>query len=368
MGQTVKRIVLAYSGDLDTSVAIPWLVERFGAEVIAVTLDLGQGRELTDIRERALSAGARRAHVLDVRDEFAREYVLPVLHADAVHEDGRPLVAALARPLIARKLVDVARMEGAYAIGHGCKAADRALFDRSIHALDPRVEVIAPACLWAMSGADVAEYARRHGIAAPDARPTLDNADANLWGRSIACVAADAANADALDEVYTLTRAPHAAPDEPACLDIEFDAGVPIRANGIDMPLVELIESLETIAGAHGVGRITRTERRADGTFSCEISEAPAAVVLHAAHRALQRRVAPPDQQPMLDEFGCAYADLVSGGLWFSPTRKVVDDVFTAMQPRVNGVVRLKLLKGDCMVETVAPRDREANAGQPVVR
>ena len=324
----MKRIVVAYSGDLETSAAIPWLRERFDAEVIAVTLDLGQGRELTDIRERALNAGAVRAHVLDVRDEFARDCILPALQANAAHEAVRPLTAALARPLIAKKLVEVARMEGADAIAHGCHAGGREAFDRALQALDPRVAVIAAACLWEMSRAEAIEYARRHGVAAPEAAAVLDSDDANLCGRSLESGAMGDPGAPAPEEIYTLTRAPHQSPDEPAYVEIEFARGVPVRANGIDMPLVELIESLETIAGAHGVGRIDRIETAPDGTKIREIAEAPAVVVLHAAYRALGART----------------------------------------RPAGDGVVRLKLFKGDCQVEPVAPGSLDVRAEQPVGR
>ncbi|PYR75730.1 MAG: argininosuccinate synthase [Acidobacteria bacterium] len=347
-----KRIVLAYSGGLDTSVAIPWLAERFGAEVIAVTLDLGQGRELTDIRERALTVGALRAHVLDVRDEFAREYILPALQAGAVYEDSYPLATALGRPLIAKKLVEIARMEGADAVAHGCtgKGNDQVRLDVSARALEPDIEVIAPARLWGMTRRDEIEYARSRAIPVPATIESPYSTDANLWGRSIECGALEDPWVEPPEEIFALTRAPQGGPNDPAYVEIEFERGVPVRANGIDMPLVELIESLETIAGAHGVGRIDVVENRLVGIKSREIYEAPAAVVLHAAHRELEKLVIPRDLERLKRDLGRFYADLVYNGLWFSPTREAIDGFVAAIQPRVTGSVRLKLFKGDCHI------------------
>jgi argininosuccinate synthase len=348
----MKRIVLAYSGGLDTSVAIRWLAEKYEAEIIAVTLDLGQGQELTDVRERALAVGAVRAHVIDARDEFARDYVLPALQARAIYEERYLLASALGRPLIAKHLVGVARMEGAGAVAHGCtgKDNDQVGIDVSVRALDPSLELIAPARLWNMSRSDEIEYARVRNIPVPVTIASPYSVDSNLWGRSIECGVLEDPWAEPPDEIYTLTRSPHQCPDEPAYIDIDFDRGVPVRANGIDMPLTELIESLETIAGAHGVGRIDMIENRLMGIKSREIYEAPAAVVLHAAHSELEKLVIPRDLERIKHELGRAYADAVYNGLWFSQTRDAIDAFVGAIQPRVSGTVRLKLFKGDCRV------------------
>lgn len=348
----MKRIVLAYSGGLDTSVAIRWLAEKYDAEIIAVTLDIGQGEELTNVRERALALGAVRAHVIDAREEFARDYVLPALQARAVYEDGYPLASALARPLIAKHLVAIARMEGATAVAHGCtgKDNDQVGLDISTRALDPSLELIAPARDWEMSRSDEIEYARVRNIPVPVTTASPYSVDSNLWGRSIECGVLEDAWEEPPADIYTLTRAPHQCPDEPACIEIEFDRGVPVRANGIDMALVELIESLETIAGAHGVGRIDMIENRLIGIKSREIYEAPAAVVLHTAHRELEKFVITRDLERIKQDMGRVYADAVYNGLWFSPTRQAIDAFVAAIQPRVSGTVRLKLYKGDCRV------------------
>ena len=348
----MKRIVLAYSGGLDTSVAIRWLAEKYEAEIIAVTLDLGQGQELTDVRERALAVGAVRAHVIDARDEFARDYVLPALQARAIYEERYLLASALGRPLIAKHLVAIARMEGAGAVAHGCtgKDNDQVGLDVSVRALDPALELIAPARLWNMSRSDEIEYARVRNIPVPVTIASPYSVDSNLWGRSIECGVLEDPWAEPPDEIYTLTRPPQHCPDEPAYIEIDFDRGVPVRANGIDMPLTELIESLETIAGAHGVGRIDMIENRLMGIKSREIYEAPAAVVLHAAHSELEKLVIPRDLERIKHELGRAYADAVYNGLWFSQTRDAIDAFVGAIQPRVSGTVRLKLFKGDCRV------------------
>jgi argininosuccinate synthase len=348
----MERIVLAYSGGLDTSVAVPWLAEKYDAEIVALTLDLGQGRELADIRERALAVGCVRAHVLDVREEFVRDYILPALQAGAMYEDRYPLATALGRPLIAKKLVEVARMEGATAIAHGCtgKDNDQVGLDVSARALDPSVRVIAPARVWAMSRQDELDYARARGIPVQASPQSPYSTDANLWGRSIECGVLEDPWREPPDDIFTLTRSPQDCPDEPASLDLEFDAGVPVRANGIEMPLVELIESLETIAGAHGVGRIDMVENRLMGIKSREIYEAPAAVVLHAAHRELESLVIARDLDRLKRDLSRAYGDLVYNGLWFSQTREAIDAFVRSIQPRVTGSVRLRLFKGDCRV------------------
>jgi argininosuccinate synthase len=348
----MKRIVLAYSGGLDTSVAIRWLAEKHDAEVIAVTVDLGQGQELTDVRERALAVGAVRAHVIDAREEFARDYVLPALQVRAIYEERYTLASALGRPLIAKHLVAIARMEGAVAVAHGCtgKDNDQVGLDVSVRALDPSLQLLAPARAWGMSRPDEIEYARVHGIPVPVTIASPYSVDSNLWGRSIECGVLEDPWAEPPEEIYTLTRAPQHCPDEPAYVEIDFDRGVPVRANGIDMPLVELIESLETIAGAHGVGRSDLIENRLMGIKSREIYEAPAAVVLHTAHSELERLVIARDLERIKQDMGRAYADAVYNGLWFSQTREAIDAFVAAIQPRVTGTVRLKLFKGDCRV------------------
>jgi argininosuccinate synthase len=353
----MKRIVHAYSGGLVTSVAIPWLAEQFDAEVVAVVVDVGRKTGLVEIRERALALGALRCHVVDVRDQFARDFVLPALQAGAFDEDRALLPSALARPLVARQLVEVARMEQADAIAYGSgRGYDRASLDVLAHALDPSLELIAPARIWGRSQAAVAADAKARGIPDSTAPGEPQVIAANLWGRSIAVDQAHDSWAEVPDDVYMLTRGAGAAPDQPAYLDIEFERGVPTRVNGIEMLLLEMIESLETIAGAHGIGRTDTIATRPDGTKYREVSEAPAAAILQAAHRELTALLLPPDLVAMATRAGAAYFDLIQDGRWFSETREALDAFTRSAQAHLSGTIRLRLFKGDCRVAGRAGR------------
>ena len=369
----MNRIVLAYSGGLDTSVAIPWLAERCKAEIIAVTLDLGQGRELDDVRERALAAGATRAHVIDAREELATDFILPALRAGAVYEGRYPLATALGRPLIARHLVEIAHIEGATAVAHGCahQGADRRRIEVSARALDPSLQVIASADLWSPTHDETVAYARSRGIPVPASASSPYTIDVNLWGRSIEGEVLDDAWREPTEEIYALTKSPADTADIPAYVEIEFDRGVPIEVNGVALAPVDLITSLETIAGAHGVGRIDMMEDRLDGIRSREIYEAPAAVLLHAAHRELERLVTPRDLARLSTDLGRKYADLIYDGLWYSPTREAIDAFVAKVQDHVTGTIRLKLFKGDCHVvgrrSAFALRDADLNETARVV-
>ncbi len=350
----MDSIVLAYSGGLDTSVAIPWLAEQYRAEVVTVTMDLGQGKELDDVRERALAIGAVRAHVIDLREEFARDFILPALQAGAIYEGRYPLATALGRPLIAKHLVDIARIEGATAIAHGCtgKGNDQVRMDVSARALEPGIRGDRAG---ARVGPDAAGGDRlRAGARAFPCRATVDSpysTDANLWGRSIECgVLDDPWQEPPDDDLHADPIARGGARSTPAYVEIEFERGVPVAINGVTMSLVELISSLETIAGAHGVGRIDMVENRLVGIKSREIYEAPAATVLHAAHKELQKFVTPRDLERLASELGVTYADLVYNGLWFTPTREAIDALVAKVQEQVTGTIRLKLFKGDCRV------------------
>lgn len=340
----MERIVLGYTGSLETSAAIPWLADRYQAEVIAVVLDVGQRAELVEIRERALALGARRCHVVDVREELVRDYVLRALQAGALQDGRAPQPRSLVRPLIVRKLIDIARMEGAAAIAH-CGDADR--FAPAAQALAPFLRLLAPADAWEMSRAALVDYTRAHGVPAAGDKAAFE-VDANLWGRSLRLDPASPADRiEVPEELFALTRAPRYCPDQPAYLDIEFTEGVPVRANGIDMTLLEMIDSLETIAGAHGVGRIELTR---------ELVEAPAAVVLHVAHNELSRFVISSDLHAVRDGISRAYAELIDGGKWFSHAREALDAFVAAVQPRVTGSVKLELSKGACRAVECQPR------------
>ena len=348
----MDRIVLAYAGGLDASIAIPWLADTFKAEVVTVTLDFGAGSELVEIRQRALALGAARSHVIDVREEFIRDYAMPALQAGAMHADRAPMATALTRPLIARKLVDVARMENATAVAHGCGAAsdDGLRFDALVAGLSPATRVIAPTRMWDMTRDEALTFARERGVPVPASFDGPYKSFANVWGRSKLCSPAQDPWVEPSEEIFELTRASRDCPAQPAYVEIEFEGGRPIRVNSIEMSPLEMIESLETIAGLHGVGRIDLMTTRLAGGQSREIFEAPAAVVLHTAHRELEQLVVASDLEQVSHALGRTYADLISTGQWFSPTRSAIDAFVAAVQPRVTGAIRLKLFKGDCRV------------------
>lgn len=329
----MERVVLAYAGGL-VDAAVPWLAETCHAEVIAVTLDLGQGRELASVRERALAAGCVRAHVMDVRAEFADRYILPALQAGAIYEGAYPLGTALSRPLIASKLVEIARIEGATLIAHGCPGHDndRVRLELSVHALEPSFRVIAAA--------------RALGITR---RPEL-NTDVNLWGRAIRGGALDDAWIEAPESIYAITADPVACPPEAAYVDVSFERGVPTAINGVPMPFIDIIGSLGTIAGSHGVGRIDMVEDQLVGTKSREVYEAPAAVVLHQAHSALESVVTTRDLARVKHDLSREYADLVYNGLWYSPLREAIDAFVAKSQEHLTGTIRVKLFTGTSTV------------------
>ena len=315
-----ERIVLAYTGSLQTSMAIPSLSGADDAEVVTLTLDLGQGRDLEEIRDRALATGAARAHVLDVREEFAHDFVLPALQAGALHEGRDPMGAALALPLIARKLLEIASIEQATAIAHGCTGVDRERVDASVRALESDIRVIAA------------------GRAAVEQRT-----HANLWGRA-----------------HAVTRRQTEAPDMPAYVEIAFERGVPAAINGVPMPLIELIDSLSIIAGQHRVGWIEDEKSDMTGARMRHVYEAPAAVVLHAAHAALEASVLPRDLLRLKRERATEYAHIVSSGLWFTAVRATLDALNARVQEHVTGSVRIKLFKETLVVSEAAQLEQAA--------
>jgi argininosuccinate synthase len=333
-------------------VAIPWLAEKYRAEIVAVTLDLGQGKELDDVRERALAIGAARAHVIDAREEFARDYILPALQAGAIYEAQYPLATALGRPLIAKKLIEIANIEGTNAIAYGGigKGSDQLRIEALARTLEPSIKVLAPARTWTLTRKEKITYARERGIPVPAAVDSPYSFDSNMWGRSIEGGVLEDPWQEAPEDIYLLTKSAAEAPDMPAYVEIGFEKGTPVRINGVEMSLVELISSLEIIAGVHGVGRVDMVENRIVGMKSREIYEAPAAVALHAAHKELRQFVTPRELERATSELAVKYADLVYDGLWFTSTRDAIDAFVRKVEENVTGVVRLKFFKGDCRV------------------
>ncbi|HEY8415606.1 MAG TPA: argininosuccinate synthase [Thermaerobacter sp.] len=347
-----EKIVLAYSGGLDTSVAIPWLKENYGYDVIALSADVGEGKDLEFIRKKALLAGAVESVVVDARERFAREFVLPALQANALYEGRYPLSSALSRPLIAQLLVETARQYGATAVAHGCtgKGNDQVRFDVSVAALAPDLKVVAPVREWAWSREEEIAYARQHGIPVPVTEENPFSIDANLWGRSCEAGVLEDPWAEPPEEAYAMTVPPERAPAEPEYVTIGFEAGVPVTLNGEPLGLVELIERLNEIAGRHGVGRIDLIEDRLVGIKSREVYEAPAAVVLIEAHRALEALCLPREVlhfKPVVEQ---QVAQVIYNGLWFSPFKRALDAFIRETQQAVTGEVRVKLYRGTATV------------------
>jgi argininosuccinate synthase len=367
--RAAPRIVIAYSGGLNASVAIRWLAESAAepVEVVTLSLDLGQDGELEEVRDRALAIGAVRAHVLDTRDELARDYVARALKADALADDGVPLISQLATPLIAKKLVEIATIEQTAVVAHGAAdAAAVARFDAAVKSLNPAVTVMAPAHTWQMTRLDAVAYARTHGITVPVTLEAPHGADANLWGRTVADSATDTWN-EPPEELFALTRPAAACPGEPAYVEISFDRGVPIALNGVSMPLTDLIGAVAMLAGSHGVGRLD-----AAGARHRDVGEVPAAAVLHAAHAELQKLVSTKEAARFSRRVSREYADVVDRGTWFSPLREALDAYVDRMQERVSGDIKLKLYKGDARIvgrKLAGPRPAAKRlsvvAGQP---
>jgi argininosuccinate synthase len=347
----MTRIVLAYAGGAAETAAIAWLRERLfresdgPVEVVTLTLDLGQRDELDAVRERALAAGAARAHVLDVRESFARDYLLPALRAGAACDDGRPMGRVLSRPLIARQLVEVARMEGATRVGHGAwkDEADRARLDEAIRLLAPDFEIRTALAEWNPSDDELSAFADAQGLRLPK---VVSNVIMDIWGRCARTMLPGGSDAF----TYLWTKAPQDTPDTPAFVDVAFDRGVPVGISGVNMPLLEIISSLETIAGAHGVGRTEGIEPPAHGVQVREICESPAATVLHVAHRALELTAMPADLAAAHAQVRAWYLDFVRRGAWASVGREACQAFVDRTQAATAGTVRLQLTRGACKV------------------
>jgi argininosuccinate synthase len=323
----MPRTVLGFSGSAASAAAIGWLREQHGHEVVTVTLDVGQGDELAAVREQALALGAVRAHVIDAREELVRDYLLPALQAGALM-DGY----ALTCPLLAKRLVDIARMESASAVAHAARAEAGAVLDSAIRSIDPVIEITAVLAQWRPSDAELSALARHRGLHAPVSSDI--HVEASVWGRRLLGPAIP-------DEAFTLTRDPQDCPDDPAFVDVALLRGVPISANGVEMSLNEMLESLETIAGAHGVGR-----SHFDGTAL----EAPAACVLASAYAALERCALGDDIAALKRQLAGVYSRTISSGQWFSDLREGIDAFARVTSARVSGTVRLTFSEGQCSV------------------
>lgn len=343
-----EKIVLAYSGGLDTSVAIRWLKEDRGYDVIALTVDVGMDRSKEDLQSRAEAAGAVKYVWSEVQEEFVRHFVFPALMAGAKYQGVYPLATALSRPLIAREMVNVARAEGATAVAHGCtgKGNDQVRLDVSVNALAPDVKIVAPLREWEMDRESEIEYAQEHNIPITVTRKSPYSIDENLYGRSIETGPLEDPWTEPPDDVWQWTRSPADAPDAPAYVEIGFEQGRPVSLDGKETSPVELITKLNQVAGEHGVGRIDTIEDRLVGIKSREVYEAPAGTTLLAAHGALEGLTLGKEQRRFKARVAQEYADLVYNGLWFSAHHQDLQAYIESTQRHVTGTVRMKLHKG----------------------
>jgi len=348
-----KKVILAYSGGLDTSVILTWLKEEFDYEVIAACVDVGQEDDFEEVKNKAIATGASKVYVLDVKEEFISDYVFPTLKAGAIYEDDYLLGTSFARPLIAKKLVELAEKEGAFAIAHGAtgKGNDQVRFEVTIKALNPYLEIIAPWRMWNLkSREDCIDYAELHKIPIEVTKEKIYSMDQNLWHLSH-----EGGNLENTwnmhdTDMYQMCNTPEEAPNEPEYVEIEFEAGTPIKVNGISYSPAAMVAELNMIAGKHGVGVIDIVENRLVGMKSRGVYETPGGTVLFKAHKALEKIVL--DKATMHFKKGLSekYAELVYNGMWFCPLREALDGFIDVTQKELDGSVKLKLYKGNCMV------------------
>ena len=349
----IKKIVLAYSGGFDTSVILAWLKKKYKAEIITYTANLGQGKALDSLEEKAKNTGASKVYIEDLRGEFSLKYILPALKAGAIYEGKYPLATALGRFLIAKNLVRVAEKEKAEAIAHGCsgKGNDQVRFEVTAKALNPEIIILAPLREWELtSREEEVRYAQKHNIPIQISEESPYSMDRNLWGISVECGPLEDPWREPLPEAYQITTSPEEAPNKPTYIEIEFQQGMPSKLDGKNYELASLIEKLNLIGGKNAVGRIDLVENRLIGIKSREVYEAPAAVILHYAHKELERLTLDKDTFHFKEIIAQRYSELVYNGLWYSPLRQALDGFVIQTQKFVSGQVKLKLYKGSCEV------------------
>jgi argininosuccinate synthase len=348
-----KKVVLAYSGGLDTSVILKWLIEDYGAEVIAFAADVGQEEELDGLDEKAKNTGATKVYIEDVREEFVRDFFFPALKANAVYEGVYLLGTSLARPLIAKRQVEIAKAEGADGIAHGAtgKGNDQVRFELTAMALDPSLTVVAPWRMWDFSSrTDLIEYAKKHGIPVPVTAQKPYSCDRNMLHMSFEGGVLEDPWLEPEEDMFVLTTGPHLAPDEPTYVEIDFEAGEPVAVDGRRLSPAALLTRLNEVGGKNGVGRVDMVENRYVGMKSRGIYETPGGTILHAAHRAMESITLDREEMHLKDSLMPQYAEMVYYGYWFAPERIALQALIDQTQQRVTGTVRLKLYKGNCQV------------------
>ena len=348
----VKKVVLAYSGGLDTSVIIPWLRENYGCEVIAVTVDIGQREELDGLEEKALASGASKFFVEDLREEFLTDYVFPTLMAGAIYERKYLLGTSFARPIIAKRQVEIAEQEGADAVAHGCtgKGNDQVRFELTYKALNPKLKVIAPWREWELrSREDALKYAAERNIPVTSTEKSIYSRDRNIWHLSHEGGGLENPWNEPAEEMYVLTRSPEDAPDEAQYVEVDFKEGIPKRIDGIAYGPVELLTRLNEIGGLHGIGRVDLVENRLVGMKSRGVYETPGGTILYTAHSDLESIVLDRETLHYKDLVAQRYAELVYYGQWFTPAREALDAFVAKTQEKMTGTVRVKLYKGNCI-------------------
>jgi len=349
----IKKVVLAYSGGLDTSVIVPWLIENYGCEVVCYTADIGQGEELSGLPAKAKASGASKIYIEDLKEEFARDYLMPLLKSGAIYERKYLLGTSIARPLIAYHLVKTAHKEGADAIAHGCtgKGNDQVRFELTAMALDPRLKVIAPWREWNIrSREDALAYAQSHNIPVSSTLKSIYSRDKNLWHLSHEGGLLEDPWNEPEESMYQMSNSPLNAPDQPETITLDFEKGIPSRLNGNKMPIHELIAALNEIGGKHAIGRVDLVENRLVGMKSHGVYETPGGTILLAAHQELEGLCLDRDTLHFKEIIAHRYAELVYNGQWFTPLREALDEFINKTQETVTGTVKLKLYKGNIIV------------------
>ena len=353
MKNSIKKIVLAYSGGLDTSVIIKWLKEKYGCEIIAFAADVGQGQELDPVREKALATGASKVYIEDLREEFVKDYVFPMLRSNAFYEHNYLLGTSISRPLIAKEQMRIAKEEGADGVSHGStgKGNDQVRFELAYHTLNPEIIIVAPWREWDLnSRTALIDYAVAHGIPVPVTKAKPYSMDRNMFHISYEGGALEDPWEGPDDDMFLLSTSPEKAPDKPTIIEIQYEAGNPIAVNGEKLSPAKLLERLNQYGGENGIGRIDIVENRFVGMKSRGIYETPGGTILHQAHRAIESITLDREVTFLRDSLIPSYARMIYNGFWFSPERKLIQQTVDHSQIHVTGEVRLKLYKGNCTV------------------